>query len=131
VLGLALQYALSVSAPRPFVLVVEDDRDIRESLVDLVASRGLGVTVAADGVEALDLLRAGPRPTAVFLDKWMPRLDGMGVLTALKEDPALAAVPVVWMSADVGSPASVAEHLQKPFDMEALLEILAALREAS
>jgi len=106
------------------VLVVEDDQDIRESLAELVEAHGLGVSEACDGVEALNLLRAGHRPTAVFLDKWMPRLDGVGVLAAMKKDPALATIPVVWMSADPGHPALVAEHLQKPFCMEALLGLL-------
>jgi CheY-like chemotaxis protein len=112
---------------QPLVLVVEDDQDIRESLAELVEAQGLGVSAVRDGVEALDLLRTGPRPSAVFLDKWMPRLDGSGVLAAMKADPALTTIPVVWMSGDPGQPPSVAGRIEKPFDIEALLELLGSL----
>jgi CheY-like chemotaxis protein len=116
---------------QPLVLVVEDDQDIRESLAELVEAQGLGVSAVRDGVEALDLLRTGPRPSAVFLDKWMPRLDGTGVLAAMKADPALATIPVVWMSAEPSHPASVAGHIEKPFDMDALLGLLGSLCAAA
>jgi CheY-like chemotaxis protein len=109
------------------VLLVEDDRDIREALAEVVEARGVGVTAACDGLEALAVLRGGDRPAAVFLDHCMPKLDGAGVLAAMRADPALSDIPVVWMSADPGQPPAVAEHLRKPFDMEALLEVLGSL----
>ncbi len=56
----------------------------------MVEARGVGVKATSDGVEALAVLRAGARPTAVFLDKWMPNLDGVGVLAAMKADPTLS-----------------------------------------
>jgi len=110
---------------------VEDDQDIREALAEMVEARGVGVKATSDGVEALAVLRAGARPTAVFLDKWMPNLDGVGVLAAMKADPALSQIPVVWMSADPGQPPSVTDHLRKPFDVNALLEVLGSLCEAT
>jgi CheY-like chemotaxis protein len=118
-------------ARHPLVLVVEDDQDLREALSLLVEASGVAVSAARDGMEAVELLRSGPLPAAVFLDKTMPRLDGAGVLAVMLADPALASVPVVWMSGDRGHPAAVARHLLKPFDPEALVSILGDLCEAS
>src|ERR1700694_5828709 len=73
------------------------------------------------------LLRAGLQPRAVFLDNRMPRLDGAGVLAAMREDPALTSIPVVWMSGDRQQPPSVAAHLEKPFDMDELVAVLRSL----
>ncbi len=60
----------------------------------------------------------------------MPRLDGPGVLAAMKEDPALTPIPVVWMSGDRMQPPSVAAHLEKPFDLDKLVAVLGSLCEA-
>jgi CheY-like chemotaxis protein len=114
----------------PLVLLVEDDHDIRESLTELIESQGVRVKAARDGAEGLDLLRAGLQPRAVFLDNRMPRMDGAGVLAAMREDPALASIPVVWMSGDRRQPPSVAAHLGKPFDMDELVAVLGSLCEA-
>jgi CheY-like chemotaxis protein len=111
------------------VLIVEDDDDIRDALSQIIEERGVGVLAAVDGVEAMALLREGARPSAVFLDKWMPKLGGAAVLDAMRADPALAAIRVVWMSGDAREPPTGTEHLQKPFDMDRLLAIVGSLRE--
>lgn len=117
-------------ARHPHVLVVEDDRDIREALTDVIDGQGLAVTAARDGVEALAALREGPPPSAVFLDKHMPRLDGAAVLEAMRSDPGLARIPVVWMTADGSETPPGTEPLEKPFEMERLLAVLGTLSEA-
>lgn len=109
------------------VVVVEDDIDIREALIAIVESRGVAVRAARDGAEALDLVRASPPPDAVFLDRWLPKLDGAAVLATMKSDPALSTIPIVWMSADPECPAAAARHLAKPFDVDALLEALCSV----
>jgi len=112
----------------PLVLLVEDDDHLREALSEIIETRGFRVTTAGDGAEGLDLLRSGLRPEAVCLDQCMPILDGAGVLATMKADPALAAIPVVWMSGDWRQPpASVTAALEKPFDIEHLLELLGSL----
>jgi CheY-like chemotaxis protein len=116
--------------PRPsFVLVVEDDDDVREALTALVEGRGVSVCEARDGAEGLERLRAGPRPDAVFLDRWLPKLDGAALLATIKGDPALATIPVVWMSADPACPQAAERHLQKPFGLAPLLEVLDSICE--
>ena len=116
--------------PSPLVLVVEDDHELREALSELIESHGVRVEAARDGAEGLDILRAGLEPRAVFLDSRMPRLDGAGVLAAMREDPALASIPVVWMSGDGRQRPAVAAHLEKPFDMDELVAVLGSLCEA-
>ena len=59
------------------ILVVDDDRDIRESLRELLAEAGYAVAVAENGRVALERLRAGLRPGVILLDLMMPIMDGM------------------------------------------------------
>ncbi len=117
-------------APAPLVLVVEDDHELREALSELIESHGVRVETARDGAEGLDILRAGLDPRAIFLDSRMPRLDGAGVLAAMREDPALASIPVVWMSGDTRQRPAVAAHLEKPFQLDELVKVLGSLCEA-
>jgi CheY-like chemotaxis protein len=114
--------------PPPLVLLVEDDLDLREAMSELIESQGVRVRAARDGCEGLEILRSGLRPRAVFLDQCMPRLDGASVLAAMVEDPALAEIPVVWMSGEHRKPPpSVAVCLQKPFEVSDLAAILTSL----
>jgi len=116
----------------PVVLLMEDDYDLREALSELIESQGVQVRAACDGCEGLELLRSGLRPHAVFLDQCMPRLDGASVLAAMVEDPALATIPVVWMTGERRKPPSaVAVCLEKPFDMSDLAAVLTSLCSAS
>lgn len=115
-------------APAPLVLLMEDDHDLREVISELIESRGVQVLSACDGREGLDILQAGLRPSAVFLDQCMPRLDGESVLAAMGEDPALADIPVVWMSGERKQPPGpVAVCLRKPFGMSDLTAVLTSL----
>ena len=60
------------------ILVVDDDRAVRESLRRSLSFNGYSVALAQDGVEALDLI-ASDRPDALVLDVMMPKLDGLEV----------------------------------------------------
>jgi CheY-like chemotaxis protein len=117
-----------MAPPLPLVLLMEDDYDLREAISELLEARGVEVRAARDGREGLDILQSGLRPHAVFLDQWMPRLSGESVLAAMAGDPALAGIPVVWMSGDRRKPATpVAGCLEKPFDLSQLTAVLASL----
>ncbi len=119
------------SASDPLVLLVEDDLDLREAMSELIEAQGVSVRAARDGCEGLEMLRSGLRPRAVFLDQCMPRLDGASVLAAMAEDPALAAIPVVWMSGERREPPPpVARCLPKPFEASDLAAIVASLCSA-
>jgi twitching motility two-component system response regulator PilH len=79
------------------VLVVEDSVTQREMITDLLKGSGLNVTVASDGVEALEQIQ-GHRPDLVVLDIVMPRMNGYEVCRQLKANPKTQNIPVVMCS---------------------------------
>src|SRR4028119_2445923 len=81
------------------ILVVDDDDNNRFTLVQRLKREGYGnVTTASNGQDALTLLSRSPFDL-VLLDVMMPGLDGIAVLTTIKEDPLLRHVPVIMISA--------------------------------
>jgi CheY-like chemotaxis protein len=111
------------------ILVVDDDRDLRQEIASIISDLGVEVMQAGDGIEGLERLAAGPLPSAILLDMRMPRLDGRGFLAALRDEPALSEIPVVTMTGgpDPLCDGEVASRLQKPFDLEELAHILVSL----
>jgi len=112
------------------VLVVDDDRDIREALSDVLRDEGYAVVCAADGEEAMARLRSEPAPVLILLDWMMPRCDGACFLRQQRGDRALAAIPVVLLTADGralarGTETGVQAHLAKPVSLEELLAVVA------
>jgi two-component system response regulator MprA len=125
-----------VSSPLPTpdveILLVEDDRDIADSLELLLRDEGFQVELAEDGLEALAAVDAH-RPDLILLDVMLPRLDAVGVAAELKaRGVGPDRLPVILLSAGsalgdaqraVGTPYS----LRKPFSLE---EILGLIRRA-
>jgi len=114
------------------VLVIDDDRDIRDAAVMLLRSDGYRAVAAENGHEALGLLRSGAvRPKLIILDLRMPVMDGFAFRAAQLADPALAPIPVVVLSADgPRGVAKAAEELHavaavaKPVDGNELLRVV-------
>ena len=79
------------------VLVIDDDPAVRDLVQRYLVKEGFSVTLAASGAEGLELARK-LKPRVITLDVMMPGMDGWAVLTSLKADPALAAIPVVMMT---------------------------------
>jgi CheY-like chemotaxis protein len=123
------------SAP-PRVLVVDDDRAIRETLRSVLEDEGYTVAEAPDGVVALELLRSSATPLVVLLDLMMPRLDGVGVLNVVARDQQLASRNAyIVITANRYRLDTLASHLLsdlavavvlKPFDMDTLLDAVAS-----
>jgi CheY-like chemotaxis protein len=88
-----------VAASPGYVLVVDDEADVRESLAALLGACGIRVLTAGNGREALDLIRATAPPAVVLLDLRMPVMSGEQFLAERQADPALSAIPVVVSSA--------------------------------
>ncbi len=110
-----------------FILVIDDDADIRESLSDMLTDEGHQVCVAANGQEALDLLRRSPAPCMILLDLMMPVMNGWQFVVEQASDPALAAIPV-WIITAAGDahppPPGVTGVLRKPFRLDQLLNVV-------
>jgi CheY-like chemotaxis protein len=115
------------------ILVVDDDRGIRDTLAALLEGEGYGVRRAANGQVALDLLRRQPKPELMLLDLMMPVLSGFELLEMLENgDPDFDGLPIFVVSA-FNAPLIAARNgggvkrcFGKPFDADALL---AAVRE--
>ena len=117
------------------VLVADDDRSIRESLVRALALEGYETESAADGVEALAAVRERA-PDVLLLDLMMPVLDGLSVCRALRSERNR--VPILMLTARTGTSERVAgldagadDYLPKPFDFDELLARLRALLRRS
>jgi CheY-like chemotaxis protein len=111
------------------VLVVEDDPDIQQVLRFALEMAGYPVTTAGNGVEAMRQLQAATPPCLILLDLMMPVMDGWQFRAAQQRDPALAAIPVVVISADGRVPQKAtsmgaAGYLAKPVDFDKLVEVV-------
>jgi serine/threonine-protein kinase len=112
------------SEPRP-VLIVEDDRSIREGLQSVLESEGYQAFGASNGREALELLRKIPRPGLILLDLMMPVMSGWEVLEALRVDEEFATIPVVVVSAvSERNKVAASRVLRKPVEVGMLLGIV-------
>ena len=112
---------------RPIV-VVDDDRDIRETLAEILTDEGYEVHTARNGAEGLEVV-ARVRPCLVLLDLFMPVMDGAEFRRRQQGDPAIAEVPVVVISAAAGLERKVeslalAGWLEKPIHIDALFAIV-------
>ncbi|MGN2635886.1 response regulator transcription factor [Nocardia takedensis] len=113
------------------ILVVDDDRAVRESLRRSLTFNGYSVDLAVDGVDALEKATA-QRPDALVLDVMMPRLDGLEVCRRLRSTgddlPILVLTARDSVSERVaGLDAGADDYLPKPFALEELLARLRAL----
>ncbi|WP_231758385.1 response regulator [Microbulbifer elongatus] len=109
------------------VLVVDDSPDTLSLINDTLEQAGIDVLVALDGSQALNIARR-LRPDMILLDAVMPGLDGFETCRLLKADPALASIPVIFMtgltdSADIvrGLESGGVDYLTKPIQPSELL----------
>lgn len=111
------------------ILVVEDNAELAKLLELILRRAGYDVTIAEDGVEALDRFRETP-PDLVLLDIMLPRLDGYEVCLRIRQQ-FQSNVPVIMLSS-LDSPLDMersrevgaTDHIAKPFDKDHLLEVI-------
>jgi CheY-like chemotaxis protein len=108
------------------VLVVDDHEGIRESTCEALEEEGYVVFCAANGEEALRILRARTSPCLVLLDLKMPVLSGWDTLKLMKDDPTFAQHPVVVVSVQDprGQLPVGIRHFRKPVPFEELLAVV-------
>ncbi|MEU0144781.1 response regulator [Streptomyces sp. NPDC006288] len=127
-------YPRRVSGAYGRVLVVDDNKVIRQLIRVNLELEGFEVVTAADGVECLDLVHEF-RPDVITLDVVMPRLDGIQTALRLRADPRTGHLPVAVVSActphevDSGVAAGVDAFLAKPFEPSDLVSMVRRLAE--
>ncbi|MFE3515505.1 response regulator [Streptomyces sp. NPDC059166] len=125
-------YARRVSGASGRVLVVDDNKVIRQLIRVNLELEGFEVVTAADGVECLDLVHE-VRPDVITLDVVMPRLDGMQTAARLRADPRTGHLPVAVISActppdtESGTAAAIDAFLAKPFEPSELVRMVRRL----
>jgi CheY-like chemotaxis protein len=117
------------------LLITDDDVDFRHTLSDALTRRGYRTCLAADGVEALEVIEQGGIHLALF-DVHMPRLDGLGALASLRQQARQ--LPCILMSAELDDRILETAHalraervLPKPFTLAALVESVRSLLDAA
>jgi CheY-like chemotaxis protein len=115
------------------ILIAEDNAVNRELLRELLEARGYEVLEACDGQEALQMIEQ-TQPDILLLDIGMPVLDGFGVIRKIRENPCLARMPVVAITAYAmqGDREKIMQsgfngYLSKPVDARSLAEELKRL----
>jgi CheY-like chemotaxis protein len=106
----------------PTILVVDDDPDLRHALVELLTTAGYTVEQASDGLMALQRI-AVQVPDLILTEVRMPRLGGIELATILA--PHTPEIPIFLMSADPLPHDCLLPFLRKPFELEALLTLMA------
>ncbi|MEW1721866.1 response regulator [Streptomyces sp. NPDC093109] len=125
-------YSQVVSGASGRVLVVDDNRVIRQLIRVNLELEGFEVVTAADGAECLEVVH-DVRPDVITLDVVMPRLDGMRTAARLRADPRTRPLPIAIISActqhevEAGLTAGVDAFLAKPFEPAELVSLVGRL----
>ena len=114
------------------VLIVDDDPDIRELITWKLGQAGYATIVAGDGEAGLVAAATGDDeghlPDLILVDWMMPKMSGIDVCRALRDDPATARIPVILLTANAqeadverGFAAGVDDYIAKPFSPREML----------
>lgn len=103
------------------VLIVEDERDLLDSLQEFFEDEGFHVQTASNGAEALSLLDSDELPAVVLLDLMMPVVDGNELYARMRAEPRLAGIPVIVSTSDPSRAPSGVLIMKKPVNLGSLL----------
>ncbi len=109
------------------ILLIEDEIQIRENTAELLTLNGYNTITAPNGLIGIQLAKS-TRPNLILCDVMMPELDGYGVLTELRQTPAISNTPFVFLTAKADRPEQrhgmdlgADDYLTKPFSISELL----------
>jgi two-component system phosphate regulon response regulator PhoB len=113
------------------ILVIEDEKDIRDTIVYVLEEQGYEVTSSEDAriLKSLDTIK----PDLILLDNWLTEwksdANGQQISKELKSNPATSHIPIVIISAvsniqEIAEAARADDYLKKPFDLNAILNIV-------
>ena len=106
------------------VLIVDDDREYRDVLADVLQAEGCAVFTAENGERALEVLEK-LRPDLLLVDLLMPVMSGWELCEVLESTPRLADIPLVVLSAVAGlRPVGRSRVLSKPVRLNTLMQLL-------
>ena len=123
---------------KPYILVVDDDPDLVETVAMMLESKGCEVGMAYDGIEGEESIKER-RPDLVILDIMMPRKDGYVLCAEMKANPETQDIPVVLLTAvgeavpttkyshADGMSTEADDYIPKPIDTEGLWEVVSNL----
>ncbi len=123
---------------KPYILVVDDDPDLVETVAMMLESKGCEVGMAYDGIEGEESIKQR-RPDLVILDIMMPRKDGYVLCAEMKANPETQDIPVVLLTAvgeavpttrythADGMATEADDYIPKPIDTEGLWEVVSNL----
>ena len=121
----------------PLVLVVDDSITVRRVTQRLLQREGYRVSLAADGLQALERLQQ-ERPTVVLSDIEMPRMDGFDLVRNMRNDPQLSGLPVIMITSRIAEKhrehareLGVDHYLGKPYSEDELLGLIARYTQAA
>lgn len=114
-----------------YVLIVDDDEDIRTVTAIALETEGYRVLAASTGADALATVEREGTPSAMLIDLMMPEMDGAELIRALRRSPDAASVPVAIVSGDIAVRERArqldATPLVKPIDLDELLDVVAGM----
>ena len=117
------------------ILVIEDEEFVRENILELLDAEGFDVFGAQNGHIGVDLAKA-KMPDLILCDVMMPGLDGYGVLTTIRQDPLMAAIPFIFLTAKAakadfrqGMELGADDYITKPCTVQQLLKAIAVRLE--
>lgn len=125
-------------ADKPYILVVDDDPDILDSITAVLETQPYRLATARDGKKCMEMI-AREKPDLLILDLLMPRMDGWGVIREMRNDPQYANVPIMVLTTvvedasrrryelETGLAMDVQDYVQKPVTPAELLRRVRAL----
>ena len=112
------------------ILVIEDEANIRDNILELLEAEAFEAMAAENGIKGIDIAKQ-KKPDLIICDVMMPQLDGHGVLKALRQDPATAMIPFIFLTALAdktdtrrGMELGADDYLTKPCTPEELLKAI-------